>query len=181
MKFRKKIIPFRHCLCCGAADFAADTFKSFQCAACGFKFFFNPAPATIAIISDETSRLLVTTRKSEPAKGTLDLPGGFCDPGETAEECLNREIREELNINIRHSTYIGSEPNIYAFEGVVYKTLDLVFLCRVESFTGIIARDDVASIHFMKKSELDPEKFGLLSNKNIIGKIIACEGNFAVL
>ena len=44
--------------------------------------------------------LLVVTRNRDPAKGTWDLPGGFLDPGETYEQGLRRELREELNLDI---------------------------------------------------------------------------------
>ena len=37
----------------------------------------NPSAANVAIIRNSKGEILVTLRKQEPAKGTLDLPGGF--------------------------------------------------------------------------------------------------------
>ena len=46
----------------------------------------NPSAANAAFIVNEREELLVVIRKKEPAKGTYDLPGGFADEEETAEE-----------------------------------------------------------------------------------------------
>ena len=41
-----------------------------------FVYYFNPSSATVALILNERDELLVCRRAKEPAKGTLDLPGG---------------------------------------------------------------------------------------------------------
>ncbi len=53
----------------------------------------------MALILNEKNQLLVTRRKQDPFKGTLDLPGGFAEPGEGIEQSLIREIKEELEIH----------------------------------------------------------------------------------
>jgi len=79
---------FRHCPRCGASALERHSEKSVSCPACGFLFFFNIAAAVAALITDPEGRLLVTKRALDPAQGTLDLPGGFVDPHETAEEAF---------------------------------------------------------------------------------------------
>ena len=76
---------FRHCPKCGSTNFVENDFKSKRCEECGFVYYFNPLAATVAIITNGQDEILVATRSKEPAKGTLDLPGGFCDSYETAE------------------------------------------------------------------------------------------------
>lgn len=132
----------------------------------------NPAASTAALILDDSRRLLIVLRKSEPAKGTWDLPGGFVDPGENAEEALSREIQEELNLNVEEFKYFGSFPNTYKYDGIVYLTVDITFLVRVENFEGISAGDDVESYLFCPLNEIDPEKFGLDSIRTIVLKFL---------
>ena len=45
--------------------------------------------------------LLVVRRAKEPAKGTLDLPGGFSDLYETSEEGVCREVKEETGLEVK--------------------------------------------------------------------------------
>ena len=51
---------------------------------------------------DRPTRLLAARRTEPPAlAGGWELPGGKVDPGETADEALHREIREELGVTVR--------------------------------------------------------------------------------
>ena len=77
---------FEYCPVCGSSHFEKDTQKSKKCSNCGFEYFMNPAAAVVAFITNDKGELLVEKRNNEPAKGTLDLPGGFADVLETAEE-----------------------------------------------------------------------------------------------
>ena len=82
---------FKYCPKCGSAHFEVHNEKSKQCADCGFVYYFNPSSATVALILNERDELLVCRRAKEPAKGTLDLPGGFIDMTETGEEGVARD------------------------------------------------------------------------------------------
>ena len=65
---------------------------------------------TAAVIHHDDGRLLIAQRKTEAMLGGLwEFPGGKCQPGETLPDCLRREIREELGLEIevgRHLTTI---------------------------------------------------------------------------
>ena len=86
------IDKFKYCPVCGSSHFAASSTKSKKCNNCGFEYFMNPSAAVVAFITNDKGELLVERRKMEPAKGTLDLPGGFSDILETAEESIVREV-----------------------------------------------------------------------------------------
>jgi 8-oxo-dGTP diphosphatase len=63
----------------------------------------SPAPRTIvvlaAIVEDADGRLLVTRRlDGTHLAGLWEFPGGKCEPGESHEECLARELAEELGV-----------------------------------------------------------------------------------
>ena len=81
---------FLYCPECGSSHFEVNNEKSKRCADCGFVYYFNPSAATVALILNEKNELLVCRRAKEPAKGTLDLPGGFIDMNETGEEGVAR-------------------------------------------------------------------------------------------
>src|SRR5688500_19203631 len=55
--------------------------------------------AAIALVTRNDGKLLVCQRKSDDTFGGLwEFPGGKCEDGETLEQCLHRELHEELAI-----------------------------------------------------------------------------------
>lgn len=162
---------FQYCPQCGGKRLVISDEKSFLCSSCNFKFYLNTAAAGIALIFNKNDELLVTKRRYDPAKGMLDLPGGFADPGETIEDCLIREIKEELNLNITSLTYFCSVPNTYIYKNVTYSIIDFSFLCSVDDFDPIKAADDVSDFYFMELTNLDINRFGLDSPKIVIDRL----------
>lgn len=161
----------RFCPKCGSPHFAVRDEKSKKCESCNFVYYLNASSATVALIFNTQSQLLVATRAHEPAKGTLDLPGGFVDLSETAEESIRREIKEETNLEVTSLQYLFSVPNIYNYSNFEYYTLDMVFRCVVDDFSQLKAADDVASLKFINISDLNENDFGLKSIKQIIHRI----------
>ena len=159
---------FRFCPKCASECMDRSENHAMRCGACGFEFFINASGAVAVLIRDDNDRLLLTRRAKEPAKGMWDLPGGFVDPGETAENAVKREIKEELNLDVVESAYLGSAPGTYRYAGVTYYILNLVFLCKVKHFDDMRAADDVSEILFLKKDEIDPDKIGLESIRSIL-------------
>lgn len=154
---------FRHCPVCGKEGFAINNVKSKRCEDCGFVLYFNAISATVAVIMNEKDEILVARRAKEPAKGTLDLPGGFADSMETAEEAVTREVLEESGLRVTETKYLFSLPNKYLYSGFEEHTLDMFFLCRVESGGCPIANDDVEELAWMSLDGIRPELFGLQS------------------
>lgn len=163
---------FRYCPLCGSADFRENNEKSKRCARCGFTYYFNPAAATVAVITNEKGELLVARRAKDPAKGTLDLPGGFCDLGETAEEGVAREVKEETGLVVSQAKFLFSLPNTYPYSGVVIHTVDLFFACQVEDTAGAHAMDDVGELQWLPPQDIRPELFGLESIRRGVRRII---------
>lgn len=168
---------FRHCPLCGSQDFAANDFKSKRCADCEFTYYFNAAAAVVAIILNEKDELLAARRAFEPAKGTLDLIGGFADMGETAEQAMCREIKEETGMDIKESElkYLFSLPNTYLYSGLLVHTCDMFFIVKVGSDTAISPHDDVESCRWMKKENVNPDLFGLDSIRRGVERWMASD------
>lgn len=163
---------FTYCPKCGSEKFLVHNEKSKKCHDCGFVYYFNSCAATVAFIVNNKNELLVCRRAKEPAKGTLDLPGGFIDMHETAEEGVTREVLEETGAKVTRTSYLFSVPNIYPFSGFEVHTLDLFFCCEIDDSTPLKAMDDVAETLFMPISEINPDDFGLTSIRHGIRRFI---------
>ena len=158
----------RYCPFCGADGLTQRSPKRLACDACGGEWFINPAAAAGAIIVDDEDRLLVGVRGQEPAKGTWDLPGGFADHGESIEETVRREVREETGLDLATLDYFASEPNAYPYKGVRYPTCDLAFVCRPAPGHEARPGDDLSDLLWVPRDEVDPSRFGLASVRRIV-------------
>ncbi|MCD8182713.1 MAG: NUDIX domain-containing protein [Bacteroides sp.] len=152
---------FKYCPKCGSEHFEIHNGKSKLCKDCGFVYYFNPSAATVALIMNEQNELLVCRRAKEPAKGTLDLPGGFIDMAETGEEGVAREVKEETGMTVTRATYLFTLPNIYVYSGFPVHTLDMFFRCTVADCLHYKAMDDAADVFFLPLKEINPADFGL--------------------
>jgi len=156
----------------------AHDFKSKRCADCGFTFYMNAAAAVVALIENERGELLVARRAEEPARGTLDLIGGFVDAGETLEEALRREVEEETGVRLEAGAVLGmafSLPNVYLFSGLEVQTTDAFFRVRLRSDVALRAHDDVAACWWARPEDLRLEDFGLASIRRGVER--ACGGS----
>ncbi len=162
---------FNYCPRCGSDKFAENDFKSKRCGSCGFIYYFNPLAATVGIITNDKGEMLVARRAKEPAKGTLDLPGGFCDSYETAEEGVAREIEEETGLKVCSTNYLFSIPNTYMYSGMELHTMDMFFHCTVDTKAKPTADDDVSELLWIAIDDLRSEDFGLASIKKAIERL----------
>ncbi|MDP4240286.1 MAG: NUDIX domain-containing protein [Bacteroidota bacterium] len=165
-------VLFTHCPACGSAKFIQNNVKSKRCENCGFVFYVNASAAVAAFIVNTSGDLLVCKRGREPEKGSFDLPGGFVDENESAEEAINREIAEELQARVTGARYLFSLPNEYEYSGMTVPTLDLFYECRLENTLDLRPSDDVEDCFFIPLNEVKPELFGLKSVRKAVGIFI---------
>ena len=177
---------FRFCPVCGSSHWTEHNVKSKQCADCGFTYYANPSSATAAFIlrpstltpspfdpfTSSPLELLVVRRGKEPAKGTLDLPGGFVDMDETAEEGIIREIQEETGLQVPSVEYLFSIPNLYMYSGMEIHTLDMFYRVYVEPDTEAHAADDAADCQWIALANVHPEDFGLHSISQAVHRFL---------
>ena len=171
---------FQFCPVCGSNRFRDNDFKSRKCDDCGFTFYFNAAAACAAVITNERGELLVGVRAQEPQKGTLDLIGGFVDPGESSDQAILREIKEETDIDINtllnekkaEMTFLFSLPSTYVFSGLTIHTCDAFYHIRIPSDTLLQAHDDVESCFWAQPQDIHHEQFGLTSIKEAVKRFL---------
>ena len=120
--------------------------------------------------------ILVVRRGKEPAKGTLDLPGGFTDADETGENGVIREVLEETGLTVTRADYLFSIPNLYRYSGMDISTLDMFFRCHVADDSQPHAMDDAQDAQWIALSELRPDDFGLRSVRQGIRQLLALLG-----
>lgn len=162
---------FRFCPRCGVARTAPTaTPEPFRCAACGFVFFFNPAVAVAALVLRDDGQALFIRRAKEPAKGRLALVGGFVDPGESAEEALRREVREEVRLELDDLRFLSSRPNDYPYQGTIYPVVDLVFVARARDPHQAAALDGVASLEWQDPRAVALDDLAFASMRDAVAR-----------
>jgi len=79
-----------------------------ECPQCGLLHFPRLAPAIIVLVEQGNQLLLARSRHFMP--GMYSVLAGFVEPGESLEETVAREVKEEVGIEIRDIKYFGSQP-----------------------------------------------------------------------
>lgn len=169
---------FKYCPHCGAPSFAVNDAYSKRCRNCNFVFYANAAAATVAVIINSRNELLCVRRDREPARGTLDLPGGFVDPGEGIVDGLVREVKEEVNGLVSHIDFLFSIPNVYPYSGHEVHTVDAFFSCSLRNEDAVAANDDAAECLWIPLSQVEPSQFGLHSIRCGVEQLLQGVHNF---
>lgn len=82
------------------------------CPSCDFIRFEDPKVAVVAFITCQ-DRVLLTQRAVDPEKGKWAMPGGYMDAGEIPEEALQREMLEEIGLEIKINHLMGTRTLFY--------------------------------------------------------------------
>jgi len=123
-----------------------------KCEKCGFVKFNNPLPTVVAIIYDKkTNRFLFVKRSIAPRCGEWDTVGGFLEPGETAEECLLREAKEEIGCGFSDVQILGTHISIYGETGLM--TLGVSFLCQLDDGSITLEEEENSEFKWFSPSE----------------------------
>jgi NAD+ diphosphatase len=98
-----------HCPRCGAPTEPAAAGHTRVCPADGSEHFPRVDPAVIMLVYDAYDRVLLARGPSWPVDRRSIL-AGFVEPGESLEQAVAREVREEAGITVADIRYLGSQP-----------------------------------------------------------------------
>ena len=97
----------RFCGHCGQPMQVQIDERAMQCSGCGLRQYPKLAPCIIVLITRGDEVLLA--RSPRFRAGFFSTLAGFIEPGESAEECLHREVMEEVNLEVDQLKYLGSQ------------------------------------------------------------------------
>ncbi|MFV0505095.1 MAG: NUDIX domain-containing protein [Bacteroidales bacterium] len=173
MKDTKNIAEvFKYCPRCGTNNLVVRSERELYCPNCRFNLFINASGAATAIIFNENKELLLCRRAREPFRGSYELPGGFLEFEETAEDAVKREVAEELNLKINKLSYFGTYTNKYPFGGLIVNTIDIVYLCEVTDFSCLEVDDDVDKVKFVPLHKIDMKEISSQAMRDILAKLM---------
>lgn len=123
----------RFCGRCGTGMVHDDVQRMMKCPKCGNMVFPKIAPAVLAAVQHNGKMLLT---KYAHGDGNYALVAGFVEIGETAEECVAREVMEETGLRVKNVRYYDSQP--WGFAG----NLMLAYTAELDGEDETIHRDD---------------------------------------
>ncbi len=141
---------FIHCPKCGGLLLPKD-YKLLVCTSCAFEFYQNPKACNAVILENPKKEILLVKRKDEPRKGFWDLPGGFMEINESAEEAASREVWEEVGLKVENLKYFASYADRYLYRGDLYHTICLSFYGQVADIKPVSGDDAAAAKFFHPK------------------------------
>jgi NAD+ diphosphatase len=98
----------KFCKRCGMKLIVPETERAKKCPGCGHQSFPRISPAVIVLVERGDQCLLARSPRFQD--GFYSVLAGFAEPGETLEETVTREIKEETGIEVNNIRYFGSQP-----------------------------------------------------------------------
>jgi NAD+ diphosphatase len=96
------------CSVCGSPTLIAEAGYARRCPNCGATHHPRTDPVVIMLVTDGDRALLGRQARWPP--GRYSALAGFVEPGESLEEAVAREVREEAGVEVREPRYVSSQP-----------------------------------------------------------------------
>lgn len=145
----------RYCGQCGAETRHNAKDRSLVCSDCKLNFYPRLSPSIIVLVHRGDDVLLA--RNHMFPEGLYSTLAGFVEPGESIEETVRREVKEEVGITVGRLDYRGSQP--WPFPN----SLMLGFHAAYESGDFLLQEDEIAEAHWFPITDLPliPGKFAI--------------------
>uniref|UniRef100_A0A7S0NMT6 NAD(+) diphosphatase n=1 Tax=Calcidiscus leptoporus TaxID=127549 RepID=A0A7S0NMT6_9EUKA len=148
------VAPSRPCVCpllpqCGGATEAKRSGMIRQCTSCGSRHRPRLDAAIIVLVTDSQGRCLLGRKGAWP-EGRYSTLSGFLDFGETLEECLVREVREEAGVSVDRASirYVASHPWLFPC------SLMVGFIAQAETIDVGDGDDELADVRWFEREEV---------------------------
>jgi len=140
--------------------------RALRCPDCGLLAFPRLAPAMIVLVTDDEGRALLARGARFPIPMYSCL-AGFVEPGETCEEAVHREVREEVGVEVRDVAYWGSQPWPFPH------SLMLGFTARHAGGDFVLDETEILDAGWYRPDDLPPIPPGMSIARRMIDDWIA--------
>jgi 8-oxo-dGTP diphosphatase len=108
-----------------------------------------------AVLCDGAGRLLLILRGHEPGKGLWSIPGGRIEPGETDQQAVIREVREETGLTVTCGRLLGA-AELPGQDGAIIEVRDYLVALPPGAPPALAkAGDDAAAVRWVSDTEAD--------------------------
>jgi 8-oxo-dGTP diphosphatase len=107
-------------------------------------------PCVGAVILDEAGRMLLILRGHDPGKGLWSIPGGRIEPGESDEQAVVREVREETGLDVTCGPLLGTVER----PGLAGATIEIRDYSAVVVGGELAAGDDAADARWVAPGDV---------------------------
>jgi NAD+ diphosphatase len=136
----------RFCGRCGSEMNVGTAEPVKKCPSCGLSSYPRITPAVIILIMNKDKILLAHNRRFP--ENLYSCVAGFVETGETLEDAVRREIREETGIEVAHLRYFGNQP--WPFPS----SLMIAFLADYAGGSIILEDDDISDAKWFSRDNL---------------------------
>lgn len=142
----------RFCGRCGIPVQEMPSERAKKCPQCDLTSYPRLTPAIIVSVerTNASGKELLLAHNHRHPFGFYSVLAGFVEPGESLEECVRREIREEVGIEVKHIRYFGSQP--WPFPN----SLMIAFTSEYASGDIIIEEDELDDAAWFAADALPP-------------------------
>jgi len=112
---------------------------------------------TVAVVEFADERILIVKRRTVPFKGYWALPGGRVEAGESVEEAIVREVKEETGLDVEIVRKIGEYRERGFKDGVEYDYSPACFLVKPIGGEILRQKSEIEEIKLVKLEEVPRE------------------------
>jgi NAD+ diphosphatase len=117
-----------------------------ECPACGYVAYPRVSPAMMVLVTRGREMLLGRSTRFPP--GRFSALAGFVEPGETIEDCIRREVREEVGVEVTNPVYFGSQS--WSFP----HSLMIAFTAEYAGGELVLDPNEIAEAHWFTPENL---------------------------
>jgi NAD+ diphosphatase len=150
----------QYCGQCGSKTITKSDERAKVCNNCGFMSFPRISPAIIVAVVNEGKLLLAHANHFK--NNMYSVIAGFVEAGETLEECVKREVFEEVGINVKNVKYFGSQS--WPFPN----SLMVAFTAEYESGEIKVDGVEIAHAYWFGKDNLPNIPTGISISRRLI-------------